>query len=41
MGRSLVLEVEGQLPGETSLAEAEEAGRAVDEAVRMAVEEVR
>jgi cation diffusion facilitator family transporter len=41
MGRSLVLDVEGCLPGETSLADAEETGRAVEEAVRTAVEEVR
>ena len=41
MGRSLVLEVEGQFPGETSLREAEEAGRAVEEAVRTADNEVR
>jgi len=41
MGRSLVLEVEGRLPGETSLAQAEETGRAFEEAVRTAVEEVR
>jgi cation diffusion facilitator family transporter len=41
MGRSLVIEVEGQLPGETSVAEAEVTGRAVEEAVRVAVEEVR
>ena len=41
MGRSLVLEVEGRLPGETSLADAEEVGRVVEEAVRTAVEEAR
>jgi cation diffusion facilitator family transporter len=41
MGRSLTLEVEGQLPGETSLARAAEIGQAVEAAVRAAVEEAR
>jgi cation diffusion facilitator family transporter len=41
MGRSLLLDVEGRLPGETSLAQAEDTGRAVEEAIRGAVEEVR
>jgi len=41
MGRSLTLEVEGQLPGETALARAEEIGQAVEAAVRDAVEEAR
>ena len=41
MGRSLTLEVEGQLPGETPLARAEEIGQAVEAAVREAVEEAR
>jgi cation diffusion facilitator family transporter len=41
MGRSLTLEVEGRLPGDTSLAQAEHIGCAVEEAVRGAVEEVR
>jgi cation diffusion facilitator family transporter len=39
MGRSLTLEVEGRLPGETPLARAEEIGQAVEAAVRDAVEE--
>jgi cation diffusion facilitator family transporter len=41
MGRSLTLEVEGQMPGETPLARSEEIGRTVEAAVRNAVEEVR
>jgi cation diffusion facilitator family transporter len=41
MGRSLTLEVEGQLPGETSLARAEEIGWSVEAAVRDNVEEAR
>ena len=41
MGRSLTLEVEACLPAETSLAQAEEIGRVVEDAVRAAVEEVR
>jgi hypothetical protein len=41
MGRSLVLDVEGCLPAETSLAEAETIGRAADKAVHTAVHEAR
>ena len=41
MGRSLTLEVEARLAGETSLAEVEETGHAVELAVRRAVDEVR
>jgi hypothetical protein len=41
MGRSLTLEVEGSLPPETTLAEAEETGQAVIAAVREAVEDAR
>lgn len=41
MGRSLHLEVEGYLPGGLRLAEAEAMGRAVDAAVRGAIEQVR
>ena len=41
MGRSLTLEVEGRLRGDTSLDEADDLGRAVEEAVRRAVEDVR
>lgn len=41
MGRSLILEIEGQMAADTPLARAEEVGRAVDAAVRAAVEEVR
>lgn len=41
MGRSLTLEVEGRLPGETSLARAEEIGESVEAAVRDKVEEAR
>jgi cation diffusion facilitator family transporter len=41
MGRSLTLEVEGRLPGETSLGRAEEIGQAVEVAVRNAVDDVR
>jgi hypothetical protein len=33
--------MEGQLPGESLLSEAEEVGRSIEEAVRMAVDEVR
>lgn len=41
MGRSLTLEVAGQVPAEMSVAQAEETGRAVEDAVRGAVENVR
>jgi divalent metal cation (Fe/Co/Zn/Cd) transporter len=41
MGRSLTLEFEGQLPADTSLAQAQETGRVVENAVREAVEDVR
>jgi hypothetical protein len=41
MARWLTLEVEGQLPSETSLARAETIGQAVETAVRGAVEEAR
>ena len=41
MGRSLTLEVEGSLPPNTTLAEAEKTGEAVITAVREAVEDVR
>ena len=41
MGRSLMLEVEGQLPPGTSLAQAEEVGRAVELAVNDATEDAR
>lgn len=41
MGRSLILEVEGQLDGHTPLAQVDAVGRAVDTAVRGAVKEVR
>jgi cation diffusion facilitator family transporter len=41
MGRSLLLEVEGWLPADTSLAQAETTGRAVEAAVRRAVDEAR
>ena len=41
MGRSLVIEVEGTLPAETSLARAESVGRQVESAVRDAVPAAR
>jgi divalent metal cation (Fe/Co/Zn/Cd) transporter len=41
MGRSLTLEVEGHLPGDTSLTRAGEIGQTVEDAVREAVEEAR
>jgi len=41
MGRSLVIEVEGTLPAETSLARAESIGRQVESAVRNAVPAAR
>jgi cation diffusion facilitator family transporter len=41
MGRSLILEVEGELPASTSLERAEEIGRQVQESVHNAVAEAR
>jgi cation diffusion facilitator family transporter len=41
MGRTLILEVEGRLAPETTLAQAEQIGQAVESAVHSAVEEVR
>jgi hypothetical protein len=41
MGRSLMLEVEGELPSGTSLAEAQSMATAVEEAVHSTVEEAR
>jgi divalent metal cation (Fe/Co/Zn/Cd) transporter len=41
MGRTLIIEVEGRLPAETSLARAESIGRQVEAAVRNAVPAAR
>jgi divalent metal cation (Fe/Co/Zn/Cd) transporter len=41
MGRSLTLEVEGQMPKDTTLEHAEETGHCVEAVMREAVEEVR
>jgi hypothetical protein len=41
MGRSLLLDVEGELAGETPLAVAEAMAHQVDDAVHAAVEEAR
>src|SRR5207245_7506666 len=41
MGRSLILEIEGQMPKDTTLEQAAETGSAVEAAVRETVEEVR
>ena len=41
MGRSLMLEIEGQMPKDTTLEQAAETGSAVEAAVRETVEEVR
>jgi cation diffusion facilitator family transporter len=41
MGRSLTLEIEGEMPKDTTLEQAEDKGRAVEAVVRETVEEVR